>query len=298
MQNRCDQVWIEDPKPGPRRGGKAHQAVPMICIHGDDDYDVSATTIPTDLLVYMFEFLDITEYIGGASLVCKTWSIDNTFNYQFLKRMVYNSCKHKVKYSLEMGISSQDLIHEFELNTTFAALYTPPYCDPYDPNLYNFKSFPMFHFAKQSSCTFDAMCSQIQRLLFTGSTLCVGYMMQLYHDKFGVFLDEDKCTDCTERFWLSMNVFFHGVYHYHDTHFKNKEQWCIHQIIYNLLEIIVPYSEKLGVDQPCLRWMRNNPNNELNEFIIKTTKLFTSDDPGENPSFKQIALQILRTVFY
>eukprot|EP01083_Nonionella_stella_P159430 520055_1 len=258
--------------------------------------------IPTDLMRHCFSFLTIVEYLCEASLVCKQWheiiNIDmddiytQSINFKKMRNIVYNTCQLHLPFTMlpeylyyVPSPSRSELFYEFELNTSFASLYTEHHQHyimetyPEDVMFFDIDNILkrklsysyLLHYiylydAQRDSVNFDNMHSMLARLLFTGSTLCIGYMIRLFLWKYGLV------EEFGDRFWQSLIRLFQNLYlsHENNNHLKHKGLYVIYGSAFTLLHIIVYYTRQMKT-LPSSYWdelMHQSPDNILNDLII------------------------------
>eukprot|EP01083_Nonionella_stella_P016227 45382_1 len=262
----------------------------------------SVKTIPTDLLRHCFSFLDIIDYICDASLVCQQWHKiiniemkdiqEKSIKFNAMRNIMYDTCKRYLpftklsEYNYHVSSPSRnELFYEFELNTSFARLYTERdghyIMDTYSADIMYFNidktlkrklsysyllHYIHLYVAKRDETNFDEMHSMIARLLFTGSTLCIGYMIRLFLWKYG--LRGDFC----DMFWQCLLTLFQNLYlnHEDNIHLNSKELSLLRGSVFTLLRILVYYTKQMRC-MPSSYWdelMTHSPDNVLNDLII------------------------------
>eukprot|EP01083_Nonionella_stella_P066820 176292_1 len=264
--------------------------------------------LPTDVVMHAFSFLDILDYLCNISLVCKAWNITtndiiekDSSKFKTFQNIIFNSFKSKLtqKYSL----SREDLLYEMETCLAFALLHTESYNrDRTKGNkLYHFEEYPpqplyfsanrdvrrfcylyllhyiwLYTFGERNPRTMKRMYVLMTRMIFIGCTLGIGYIIELFYDKFSgggytLQFGEDKYN---QSFWDAVSVMFHHFYVHHEHHVTHKSTCVLNETVYTIVKHLVQYSRKWHRPNPWRNWERVEPFNLLNPTIRKATQKY------------------------
>eukprot|EP01083_Nonionella_stella_P135573 412422_1 len=264
--------------------------------------------ISTDVLMHVFTFLDIMDYVCNVLLVCREWNVktmdlfSETEASQFilLRQIVYNSLKCRLRHAHYS--SKEDLLFEMETSVSFTLLYTNP-CDrtAKKQDAFVFETYPaqplyfaankdiqrfsyiyllhyiyLYEFGGRNIDNLFRMYVLLTRLVFTGSVLAIGFMTQLFYDKYGASLSETHCTEdkCNERFWYCAQVMLNQFYFYHHHHVQHKPLCVTEEIVYSSVKILAAYAVQWKHEGKWMDWITHNPDNAINDILAKANEMF------------------------
>eukprot|EP01083_Nonionella_stella_P012307 34917_1 len=260
--------------------------------------------IPTHVVMHVFTFLDIMDYICNVSLVCKSWSLNvndilfknQPSKFKLLQEIIYNSLQRKLTQKYHHLSSKADVLFEMETSIAFALLYTAP-CRVYerDYDCFCYSSYPpqtpfftankdtrrfsyfyllhyiyLYRFGGREWDTMVRMYILLARIVFVG-TMGIGLMMELFYDKWGAPCEIDPFNTIFER---CFGVMFHQYYSSHEQHVQHKPMSVMEETVYNFVKILTLYSEKWKCKRVWLKWHRRAPHNILNKTIADANKMF------------------------
>eukprot|EP01083_Nonionella_stella_P177219 622205_1 len=255
--------------------------------------------IASDLILHAFSFLDAIDYICNVTLVCREWSITpndilatkQTAKFKLLKDILYNSFQLKLNYKskCDLNPSKTDLLYEMETSISFALFNTIPYVrGSMENDFFLFERYPaqtlyfaankeqrrfsyiyllhyvyLYGLGPRSWICLERMYILLARVVFTGSILCVGYMMQLIYDKYGTKEDEFY-----ERFWIILRLMFFEFYLHHHEHIQHKPICVLHETVYSFVKVLSTMSLRWNLEKTWVKiWPLKFPDNSLNHII-------------------------------
>eukprot|EP01083_Nonionella_stella_P092600 259261_1 len=119
----------------------------------------------------------------------------------------------------------------------------------------------LYKFHRNSWRVIHRMYSMLARLVFSGTTLCCGSMMEMLSTKYG------RCgsmqlieTNTNLKFYEAMGVMFGYLYHFHHKHLPNKPILVLQQTIYDLHQTVACYT---NVWRRPKIWIQNSPDNAV-----------------------------------
>eukprot|EP00483_Globobulimina_turgida_P006289 UN06299 len=120
------------------------------------------------------------------------------------------------------------------------------------------------------------MYIMLGRVVFTGSTLNIGFMMELFYDKFGNQtesreLKEDKFNN---HFWIVFRCMFHAFYVQHKKHVQNKPMYVLDETVHSFVRVAALYAVKWNRPRRWMNWRFREPNNVLNDMITEADAMY------------------------
>eukprot|EP01083_Nonionella_stella_P135574 412424_1 len=261
--------------------------------------------IPTDIMKHAFTFLDIMDYVCNVLLVCKEWNVKTIDLFLsetpasisqliLIREIMYNSLKCNLAHPCSAYyFSKHDLLYDMETSISFALLYTAPFeRGSNENNVFLFERYPaqplyfvankdtrrfsyiyllhyiyLYRFGERDDENMCRMYTLLTRFVFTGSVLGIGFMTQLFYDKYGA-------PSCNEEFWDYVQVMLHQLYVHHANHVQHKPICVADEIVCCSTKILATYARRWKHEQRWMRWTVYDPNNLLSDTLKKAIKMF------------------------
>eukprot|EP01083_Nonionella_stella_P008292 23861_1 len=275
-----------------------------------DSKSLTLLKSPSDVLMHVFTFLTIIDYVCNVSLVCKEWnliitkkdirSMQTTAKFKLFKAILYHSFERKLQIKYLNGVEKDDLIYEMETSISFAKHGYVQVSEEDALHTYNFDSLlpqplyfsadtvhrrnsylyllcyiHLYGVAPRNVVILRRMYVMLSRLVFAGATLCIEYILGIFYLKFGRNTSTAGREDeINKSFWNGFLWLFFNFYLDHDKHLQHKPFWVADRTIVSFVKIARAYASRWNRHGVWLDWVAKHPNNCLN-LIIKNASKFT-----------------------